>query len=157
MAFEPTVKPKSVKSPSYSDTQRGRTSTSRHSLNVFKNLEQDNYISRHRGLTPPPSASGALGTFDLKMPSPVSESLPRASINTSRTPSDFGTMGSLIDPRAAKLAGDAISDAFTERRVQQTIQTHGIDATRQSPGSPTPLGENAPRPFFGQNTAHPGL
>ena len=119
MAFEPTVKQKSVKSPSYSDTHRRGTSTSRHSLNVFKNLEQDNYISRHRGLTPSPSASGALGTFDLKMPSTVSESLPRASIDTSRT--------------------------------------HGIDATRQSPGTPHPLGESAPRPFFGQNTAHPGL
>ena len=122
MAYEPTVKTSGYhsRSPKYAGLTSG-TGLSKHSFNMFKNLEQDNYARVHRGLTPSPSATVNLASVSYQGEPSVSVGLPSGAGVSALKPSDFGSLGSLIDPKAAKIGVDAISEAFSRRTFNQNV------------------------------------
>ena len=122
MAYEPTVKTSGYRSriTKYAGLTSG-TGLSKHSFNMFKNLEQDNYARVHRGLTPSPSATVNLASVSYQGEPSVSVGLPSGAGVSALKPSDFGSLGSLIDPKAAKIGVDAISEAFSRRTFNQNV------------------------------------
>ena len=117
MAYTPTVRTSGYRSasPVYSG-QGARTSS--HSLNTFKNLEQENYARMHKGATPNPSADATLPTFSTRSASgSIQQGIQQNTISTAYSdPRKFGETGSYISAKGASNIIDSISKAWSERK-----------------------------------------
>jgi hypothetical protein len=135
MAYEPTVRTSGYRSrsPKYSGASSG-ASISRHSLRIFQNLEQDNQISKHRALTPSPSATATLANISFQGQPTVSEGLPSGASVKALGVDAFGGKP-FISKESAKIGVDAIAEAFSNRRVARDVARFGTDTSRVSPGA----------------------
>ena len=122
MAYEPTVRTSGYRSrsPRYAGASSG-ASISRHSLRIFQNLEQDNQISKHRALTPSPSATATLANISFRGQPTPSVGLPSGASVQALGVDAFGGKP-FISAKSAKLGVDAIAEAFSNRTFNQNAR-----------------------------------